>query len=131
MVVPSGNAQPPSHLNWQDLDTAALDPSLLPLPDRIPRAWERVSKSPLAYQIKARKIWKRYPLRSRAHQTADSRSATPEPVKSPEKVVKRLRVDLLVESDTHTIHEEKLASRTTRCDRRRSGLPRMFNLIAK
>jgi hypothetical protein len=124
---------------------AVLDTASLPITKR-PRAWERAPQSPQAEHSRVKKVWKRYALRSQleepmpesgAQQVAqeNEEEGADKPgvgKRSPVKIVKRLRVKSPRKAGgvaLEEIEDDEAGKnyRSTRWDRRSSGLGRRFS----
>jgi hypothetical protein len=141
------SAPPPSTfpVSWSPSRTVALDPANLTITKREPRAWERAPRQPNSHDSRFKVVWKsvqRYDLRPRAPSTMPPLHSTPilddsiissGRIKSPERAVKRLRVDFV---SARTMAEAAIPSRDlgatgfvgTKWQRRRSSLPSMCNI---
>ncbi|KAF2842092.1 hypothetical protein M501DRAFT_385087 [Patellaria atrata CBS 101060] len=111
---------------WLEEDTEFLQPTTRP---KAHKAWERKAYSPYARQTKYRKVWKRYDLRTRAGQREQKSNADKEGTtsakgdmnRSPEKVVKRIRLASILGA---RVEKPDAGAAATRWDRRRSLYPK-------
>lgn len=112
---------------WDETDTALLNPDALPLA-KIPRAWERKQEVTRIGDGKAKKIWRRFNLRSRANDVApDQQDVDPEEHDVRSRPVKRQQQisPKAMEKTVAMKNGRKRVFKATRWDRRKSVLPSM------
>lgn len=131
---PRKRAAPTTTFNstWNATDAAFLDPNALPLA-KIPRAWERKQEVKRVGQGKEKRIWRRFNLRSHAHNTAQDAAAADnsdddddhDEQDARSRAVKRRQhmSPKAMEKTASKLNGKKRAFKATRWDRRKSVLP--------
>ncbi|KAF2036797.1 hypothetical protein EK21DRAFT_51612 [Setomelanomma holmii] len=122
--------QSPFRQTWDEADAAFLDPNSLPVA-RIPRGWERKQETKKTEEGRAKKIWRRFNLRSRASGTVQEASEEADEEEHDVRsrpVKKRQHMSPKAMEKTSSGHNgKKRAFKATRWDRRKSVLPRKNN----
>ncbi|KAH3949930.1 hypothetical protein HBH70_047460 [Parastagonospora nodorum] len=109
---------------WDDTDAALLDPSSLPVA-RIPRGWERKQETKKTEEGRAKKIWRRVNLRSRAPETTEEEDDEEEHDARSRATKRRQHMSPeAMEKTTAKLNGKTRAFKGTRWDRRKSVLPR-------
>lgn len=133
---PRKRAAPTTTFNstWNAADAAFLDPNALPLA-KIPRAWERKQEVKRVGQGKEKRIWRRFNLRSHAHNTPQDAAAADnsdddddrDEQDARSRAVKRRQhmSPKAMEKTASKLNGKKRAFKATRWDRRKSVLPSM------
>lgn len=133
-MVPSPRARAPPTTTpafiqtWDKTDAALLNPDTLPLA-KIPRGWERKQEVKKAADGKAKKIWRRFNLRSRTEEGVEQHDdEDPEEKDVRARAVKRRQhiSPKAMEKTATTTKGKKRAFKATRWDRRKSVLPSMI-----
>lgn len=125
-MAPSPHKTAPRHFEqtWDGTDAAFLDAAFLPIA-KAPRAWDRKPETKTNGDGKQKKIWRRYPTRSRTAATAPNDDDEVHDARI--RAVKKLQhmSPKAMEKSVAVPHGKKRAFRATRWDRRKSLLPSM------